>query len=286
MADHLVRQRVLSGLLSEREARERVDAFVTRTLGAADRAHRAVDITTGGEAVASAWCVIDGARANLIGIDRPGEDVIGALERWFRSRGISTVHVDLFRSEDELASALENRSTVLVSQQMVKGTISDVDVATDLVLEPMTAREFDGFWQRAVDAYAEGLLHDGVASPEQAGSDAEKAMREHLPAGLGTENQYLFTARRGTDVIGEVWFELRRRSDGIRAFVLDLSVSIRHRRKGHGASVMRLAAFRASLLGASSMGLHVFGSNSTAITLYEKLGFRWVEQLLSYRLEE
>lgn len=168
---------------------------------------------------------------------------------------------------------------------MVKGDIADVDVPTDLVLAPMTAREFDGFWTRAVETYAEGLLRDGVGSPEQAEFDAEKALRELLPGGMGTEDQYLFTARHGADVVGEVWFELRRRPDEIRAFVLDLAVSTRHRRKGHGASIMQSAACHARVLEASSMGLHVFGSNSNAIALYEKLGFHWVEQLLSYQVE-
>ena len=50
------------------------------------------------------------------------------------------------------------------------------------------------------------------------------------------------------------------------------------RDRGYGRDLMLAAEHEAARLGADSIGLHVFGFNTSAITLYESLGYRRVEE--------
>jgi ribosomal protein S18 acetylase RimI-like enzyme len=70
-----------------------------------------------------------------------------------------------------------------------------------------------------------------------------------------------------------LWFALRSRAGQQQAFVCDVVIFEEFRRRGYARRAFELLEGRARELGATSIGLHVFGHNGAARQLYEKLGF-------------
>lgn len=64
-----------------------------------------------------------------------------------------------------------------------------------------------------------------------------------------------------------------RRAPALHAFVNNIEIAPEHRRHGYAEAAMTLLEIEARRLGAEEIRLHVFGSNSAARPLYEKLGY-------------
>ncbi len=71
---------------------------------------------------------------------------------------------------------------------------------------------------------------------------------------------------------------LRLRPNGTSAWVFDIRVDDAQRGKGLGRALMEAMHAAARDLGATSVGLNVFGHNTAAVRLYESLGYRVTAQ--------
>ena len=143
-------------------------------------------------------------------------------------------------------------------------------------LDPMTAAEFGRYFEPAIRAYAHEKVVSGEWAPEEA---VELSRRDHarlLPDGLATPDQFLFTVRDEptNQVVATLWLTLRMRGVQVEAYVYDIEVIESRRRQGYGRATMQACLDQARDLGADSIGLHVFGHNTTARALYDSMGFK------------
>jgi ribosomal protein S18 acetylase RimI-like enzyme len=145
---------------------------------------------------------------------------------------------------------------------------------SDIALEPMTQAEFDAWLSRAIVEYAQEHIVDGRWSADEA---VEKSRAEHdqlLPQGLATPDNHLWSILRARDRerVGVLWVNVRQKPKP-HAFVYNIEIFPDFRRQGFAEAAMKQLEVEARRMGAETIRLHVFGHNTAARPLYEKLGY-------------
>jgi ribosomal protein S18 acetylase RimI-like enzyme len=145
-----------------------------------------------------------------------------------------------------------------------------------ITLKPMTQAEFDQYLERAVPEYAQAHVDAGDCDPARAIELARGDYVSLLPAGLKSDNQFLYSIHATGEAapIGMVWFEMREQDGRKSAFIYDFRIEESQRGKGYGKETLARVDDRLRSLGARSVGLNVLGHNARARALYEKHGFR------------
>ncbi len=120
---------------------------------------------------------------------------------------------------------------------------------------------------------------ESVASGRWLAADAPALARldfdRLLPLGLETPDHYIYVVRNSsadTDV-GVLWLAILDRAGSKGAYVYQLWIDPAHRRQGHARAAFEAMEPLVAALGATSIGLHVFGHNSGAHALYRSLGY-------------
>ncbi|HET9651179.1 MAG TPA: GNAT family N-acetyltransferase [Usitatibacter sp.] len=147
-----------------------------------------------------------------------------------------------------------------------------------IILQPMTQAQFEGYLERAVPEYAQAHVEAGDCDPDTALERARADYVSLLPAGLKSENHFLYAIHAPGEAapIGMVWFELREQDGGKSAFIWDFRIDEPQRGKGYGKDTLMRIDERLRALGARYVSLNVLGQNHRARALYEKHGFRVV----------
>jgi ribosomal protein S18 acetylase RimI-like enzyme len=148
-------------------------------------------------------------------------------------------------------------------------------------LRKMSQQEYTDYLSTAVVNYADEKIKGEGLTQEHATKLAQESYAAQLPQGLETQNQFLFSVVDNADgkVIGMVWFASKQ-APKPHAFIYDISLNADNRGKGLGKQLMKLTEAEVQRLGLKSIGLHVFGHNTTAISLYEKTGFRTTNRIM------
>ncbi|MER6694067.1 GNAT family N-acetyltransferase [Streptomyces minutiscleroticus] len=136
---------------------------------------------------------------------------------------------------------------------------------------PMTEEEYSSWYAATRESYARSWIERGVPEAEA----YAKAQRDHerlLPQGPATEGTRLAVLEHGGEPVGLLWLAPR---DGV-SFVYKVETYPRHRGRGHGRTLMRLAERLAAEEGLDRVGLNVFAGNTAAERLYESLGYETV----------
>ena len=139
----------------------------------------------------------------------------------------------------------------------------------------MTQEEYDVYRLRSEQDYAQELASSGQLDLEAAVRRSAVEFAELLPDGLDSPGMHLWTAETGdpSEPAGLGWIELRQRASGVSAWVYDVKVDAARRGQGLGRGLMEALHAAARELGATSISLNVFGHNTTAIHLYDSLGY-------------
>jgi ribosomal protein S18 acetylase RimI-like enzyme len=142
-------------------------------------------------------------------------------------------------------------------------------------LRPMTVPEFETLRDWLLPDYAAQHVRAGDWTSEEALERARGEFRELLPAGVATAEHFFWTIRAdpGDERVGDLWCALRPSGAGRMLWIYWIGIDPAHRRHGYADEVLRTLETEARRLGASELGLHVFGSNAPARALYEKHGF-------------
>ena len=158
---------------------------------------------------------------------------------------------------------------------------------TSVALEPMTAAEFDAMKTASIVQYARENVAVGNWPKEEAERLSAVEIDRLLPEGRATPDHFFFTVRAGPaqEIVGHLWFAIRRPPDGSGGFVFEVEIREPHRRKGYGEGTFRALEEFARARGVDRIGLHVFGSNAGAIALYRKLGFDTTGLLMMKKLD-
>jgi ribosomal protein S18 acetylase RimI-like enzyme len=148
----------------------------------------------------------------------------------------------------------------------------------------MTAEQYRTFREHGEEDYAKQIAESGSMSWEDALEKSAQDFDDQLPHGLDTADQHLRTAYDGDEPVGLLWLRVRTSAQERSAFVNDLMVYEDRRRQGYGRAIMTAGEELARRLGATSIGLTVWGGNAGARALYEQLGYEVTSLQMHKRL--
>jgi ribosomal protein S18 acetylase RimI-like enzyme len=152
-------------------------------------------------------------------------------------------------------------------------------------LVPFTQEKFDAWLPRAIAEYAQEHVAAGRWSEAES---IEKSRSEHerlLPQGPQTPGHHMWSIVRMADrqPVGLLWIQVQDKPTP-RAFIFYIEIDQQFRRRGYAEQAMLKLEEEARRLGLESIGLHVFGHNTAARPLYEKLGYVATNINMSKRL--
>ena len=124
-----------------------------------------------------------------------------------------------------------------------------------------------------IAAYAAEKVRAGNWTPEEAPHRSREVHDRLLPQGVNTSHHHLFTIDLLGNPVGRVWLSTDPTTMGGAGFIYDIFVVEHFRRQGIALQAMLLLEEEAKKLGVARLALHVFGYNSAARSLYEKLGY-------------
>ena len=285
----LIRLRQDSGLRPGSDAEEQVDAIFEQVLtpGAIAAESTILAILVDDVEIGTLWLSLPGERAFVIDVhtdrelSRQERDALAEqIEELARRTGARTLSVGIFHQEAATHRLFAGRGYDVSSIQMVLDPLPERTEQDERVrVSPMTADRFERFVRESEQTFAEELAATGRMSADDAIAEAHRQFAKELPDGLATDGQELFTAEAAGAEVGILWLSLRSRGAEPHGFILDIAVDAAHRRRGYGRAIMQAAEQETRRLGAASLGLHVFGSNAAAVALYERLGYRRLEEL-------
>ena len=134
---------------------------------------------------------------------------------------------------------------------------------------------FREYREHLVRDYAADKVRAGAWPPAEAESNAAKDVGGLLPEGLDTRNHYLFAVTDDSipAEVGIVWFALSDSGVGRSVWIYDIIIHENFRRRGYASQTLTLVELEAARLGATSVGLQVFGHNKGAQALYKVQGY-------------
>ena len=156
-----------------------------------------------------------------------------------------------------------------------------------LELIPMTEAEFTAYLAGAIKNYADEKVKAGNWPAEGALGSSKRDYLNLLPEGVASKDQHLFSLK-DTDMgktVGMIWFAVQEQAGQPTAFIYDFSVDEAFRGRGYGKAALVGLEQKVSVLGVTSISLHVFGHNRAAWALYEKLGYKVTNVNMTKRLE-
>lgn len=142
-------------------------------------------------------------------------------------------------------------------------------LAARVAVVAMTEDELAAFHSGAVESYARSREEAGE-SAALARARSEESLAEMFPDGRPAPGHHLFSVREDGEPAGVLWVCERWPAQ---AFVYDVEVDEAFRGRGLGAAAMVHAALWTRERGLAWLGLNVFGPNTHARALYERLGY-------------
>jgi ribosomal protein S18 acetylase RimI-like enzyme len=141
-------------------------------------------------------------------------------------------------------------------------------------LVPMTQEQYEAWLPGEMAGYADENVRTGRWSRDEALQKSRDDHAKLLPQGLATPDHRLWniTRERDGEAVGMLWVHLIR-TPAPHAFIYNIEIYPQFRRHGYAMQAMRRLEDEARRLGAESIRLHVFGHNTAARPLYEKLGY-------------
>ncbi|HWR65453.1 MAG TPA: GNAT family N-acetyltransferase [Bellilinea sp.] len=139
----------------------------------------------------------------------------------------------------------------------------------------MTSDEYEAYFTQAAAEYAEDKVKAGNWPAEGAVERSRQEFVKYLPKGLETPDNDVCTLvdlESGAGV-GMIWYARVAESTQPIWFIFDLSIDPEQRRQGYASQALAALEERARAEGIRSIELHVFGHNTAARALYEKVGF-------------
>lgn len=152
-------------------------------------------------------------------------------------------------------------------------------------LRPMTSSEFDSVIDASFAGYFAERVATGQTRQEDVAEEIRRQREQYLPDGVATERMLLYIGEADGERIGWIWLALPGvASHPDTAWVYNVVVDAAHRGKGYGRGLMLAAERELVERGVSRLGLNVFGTNKTALNLYEQLGYQVLTQQMTKAL--
>jgi ribosomal protein S18 acetylase RimI-like enzyme len=141
-------------------------------------------------------------------------------------------------------------------------------------LVSMTAEQFEAWLPGTIADYAAEHVRTGRWSEDEALGRSREEHERLLPQGLATPDHRLWNIvpAGGGEPVGILWVQVTQKPMPS-AFVYNIEIHPQFRRRGYAEHAMLKLEDEARRLGLEGIRLHVFGHNTAARPLYEKLGY-------------
>ena len=124
---------------------------------------------------------------------------------------------------------------------------------------------------RSFTVYLDERMQSGE-SREVAEARVARSMDENFPNGRPLPSHRIFDVMEGDEPVGQLW--IGPQVPGSTSWwVYDVEIFEPYRRRGYARAALDFGHAEAKSLGGTSIGLNVFGFNTGAKELYEKLGY-------------
>ncbi len=138
-----------------------------------------------------------------------------------------------------------------------------------ITLRQMTDTEFNSFKVSTVKSFAAGNVTAGNWEESGAEDKAGSMLGQMLPDGNATTGHRFFTIADDREDLGTLWVFVQ----GSSAFLFDIMLDEKFRGMGHGRQTMTVMEKMLADEGIREIELHVFGHNTPARALYQKIGY-------------
>lgn len=140
-------------------------------------------------------------------------------------------------------------------------------------LRAMTDAEFVVFEAGLTEDYAQDIARNQHIPADEARVAAQQQIATLLPDGPASPNQQLFAIvpDAAEETVGYLWCQVE--ADKQRAFICEIQVFDQYRSRGYGRAALLELERRLRTAAIRRVGLHVFGDNTRAQTLYHQLGY-------------
>jgi ribosomal protein S18 acetylase RimI-like enzyme len=138
----------------------------------------------------------------------------------------------------------------------------------------MSDEELAEFLARGEEGYRRQLVDFAGMGEEEAKAKAARDYPGLFPGGRPLPDHFVFVVEEVSGhAVGHVFYAVR--PPGSRkAWLYDIEIAEESRGRGYGREAMRLFEEEAADRGITTVGLHVFGGNEPARSLYRSLGYR------------
>jgi len=137
----------------------------------------------------------------------------------------------------------------------------------------MTEKEYANYMKAHLESYAQVRARAFKSSMEEELAMAKKQVRGLLKGALKTTGHFIYKAVDSAtgESVGNLWVHVEQ--DKKRAFLYDIIVHERFRKKGYGRAMLDLLEAKMRQKHVTVLALHVFAENEVAFNLYRKLGY-------------
>ena len=140
-----------------------------------------------------------------------------------------------------------------------------------VTLRPMPGDRVAEWIARSFTVYLEERIASGEA-PDVAEARVTRSYSENFPNGQPLPTHRIFEVIAESEVVGLLWIGPQIEGSDT-WWIFDIEIDEPFRRRGYAREALELGHQEAKALGATAIGLNVFGFNTGARELYEKLGY-------------
>lgn len=144
-----------------------------------------------------------------------------------------------------------------------------------VILIPIEQADFEIFLEQEIVEYAQDKVKSGNWLAEEALEKSGAEFISLLPEGPQTKDQFVFTIldEQTQQKLGVLWVQVKLDEPRRRAFICDFVIEPQFRGQGFGKLALQALDKKLGEMNVESVSLHVFAHNTTAIALYEKMGY-------------
>jgi ribosomal protein S18 acetylase RimI-like enzyme len=133
-----------------------------------------------------------------------------------------------------------------------------------------SAQEYASHMRTLHRTYAIDCAQANSTTVEEEKKRTAKELRDSLPKGQKTPNEYFYTIFQEEAKIGYLWLT---KPNNRRLFISNIYVFAKYRSKGFGSRIMKWIQSKAQSMNCTEVRLHVFGHNGRAIDFYDRCGY-------------
>ncbi|KAB7672036.1 GNAT family N-acetyltransferase [Bacillus sp. B1-b2] len=139
-----------------------------------------------------------------------------------------------------------------------------------VTLVEMNAVEYQEYFSTSIKKYAKEKVLSGNWKQEESIQKSEEEYTKLLPNGEKTENNFLYTIKNDDKSVGVIWLAKKTEETG---YIYDIFILEEYQGNGFGKEALKQIENIGRNLGLKKIGLHVFGHNTVARGLYDKIGY-------------